>query len=139
MGIITLSCLTSSCAKTDTSNDLPKEQQIVGKWEINRVQLRLYYSGVFTKDTILSSLPTPQNFTQFDASNGFQLCYNSTSVQTGSYAWVGADSLISITSSNTYRWKMLTLTSKLFTTMSTSTSDSSFPGAKVETYYTLIR
>jgi len=137
MGIITISCFTS-CAKTDTSNDLPKEQQIIGKWEINRVQLRIYYSGVFTKDTIVPARPNPLNFTQFDASNGFQLCYNSAAVQTGTYAWSG-DTIISTTSTNTYNWKMLTLTDKLLTTVSTSTSDPSFPGAKVETYYTFIR
>ena len=119
--------------------DKPKEQQVVGTWSINRIQLRLYYSGIFYKDTIIPQIALPTNFVSFDATNNFQYCFNSAAIDNGAYQFIGADSLISTTPSNIYRWKMLTLTDVLFTVMSTSTNDPAFPGAKVETYQTFVR
>jgi hypothetical protein len=139
LGIVILSCTISSCTKPDNSSDAPKEQLVLGTWMINRVQLRIYYNNVFTKDTIVPNKALPKNFVQFDATSNFQYCYNSATINNGSYQWKGADSLISTTTSKTYRWKMLTLTDVLFTVMNTSTNDPAFPGAKVETYQTFVR
>ncbi|MBS1513189.1 MAG: hypothetical protein JST86_20300 [Bacteroidetes bacterium] len=133
------SCLFVSCAKTDHSSDLPKEQQVVGQWSINRIQLKLFYGGVFTKDSILPQKALPKNFVQFDANSNFQYCFNSSTINNGSYQFKGSDSLISTTSAKIYRWKWLTLTDVLFTVMSTSSSDPNFPGATVETYQTFVR
>lgn len=136
--VITISCF-SSCTKPDTSSDKPKEELVMGQWSINRIQLRLYYSGIFYKDTIIPQVYLPKNFVEFDAGNNFQYCFNSSTINTGTYQFSGADSVISTTPSNIYRWKMLTLTDVLFTVMSTSTNDPAFPGAKVETYQTFVR
>jgi len=119
--------------------DKPKEEQAIGQWSINRIQLRLYYNNVFAKDTILQAKSLPKNFVQFDSPSGFQYCFSSTTIDAGTYQWKGADSLIATTPSKIYRWKMLTLTDVLFTVMSTSTNDPAFPGAKVETYQTFVR
>ncbi len=139
VGIVILSCFASSCAKPDTSSDKPKEQQVIGEWFIDRVQLKIYYSNIFFKDTIIYRAPKPKNFVQFDANNSFKYCFNSYTINTGTYQFVGSDSLIATTPSKIYNWKMLTLTNEIFTVVSTSISDPVFPGAKVETYQTFGR
>jgi hypothetical protein len=139
IGIVVISFSASSCAKPDTSQDKPKEQQAIGVWSINRIQLRIYYSNVFNKDTIIPGKSLPKNFVEFDAASNFKYCFSSPTINTGTYLWKGADSLICTTPSKIYRWKLLTLTKVLFTVVNTSTSDPAFPGAKVETYQTFIR
>ncbi len=139
VGIVIICCFISSCTKPDTSSDKPKEEQAIGEWSINRVQLRIYYNNVFSKDTIVPGKALPKNFVSLDAGGNFQYCFGSTTINSGIYLWKGADSLISTTPSKIYRWKMLTLTNVLFTVMSTSTNDPAFPGAKVETYQTFVR
>ncbi|HQW83263.1 MAG TPA: hypothetical protein PK987_02320 [Ferruginibacter sp.] len=144
-GLLLFACLfiviflLNACAKKDHSTDLPKEQQIVGVWGINRVQLKLYSGSTFLKDTILPKTPKPKNFINFDANTGFEYKFNTTTSDIGTYQFSGSDSLIAVTPGSTYRWKMLTMTNVLFTLVNTSTNDPAFPGLKVETYYTLAR
>jgi len=129
-----------SCAKVDNGGvDKPKETLIQGSWSINRIQLKIYYNGVFNKDSIVKQKALPKNYVQFDGGTDFYYCFNSATINSGTYQLKGADSLISVTPSKTYRWKTLTLTNNLFTVMSTSTTDPGFPGAKVETYQTFVR
>lgn len=139
ISIVTLSCFISSCGKKETASNKPKEEAVIGSWWINRIQLKIYYNGTFYKDTIIPQTAKPKNFVQFDAPNDFLYCFNSTVINSGTYQFKGTDSLISTTPSAIYRWKMLTITDLLFTVMSTSTNDPSYPGAKVETYQTFIR
>ena len=54
-----------SCSKGKDTSNTPREQLVVGKWNINRVQLRIYYSGTFFKDTIIPQTPMPENFVKF--------------------------------------------------------------------------
>lgn len=138
-GLFTITIFTGSCAKSDNSADLPKQQLIVGEWYIARVQLRLYSGNSFIKDSIITNTPKPKNFVRFDAGSGFEYKYNTTSSNVGEYAFAGLDSIISITPAVTYRWKLLLLTKNLLTTSTTATNDPAFPGLKVETYYTLSR
>lgn len=138
-GIVTLSCFTTSCTKPDTTSDIPKEQHVVGEWWIERVQLKIYYNNVFLKDTIIDRKPTPKNFVQFNANNSYQYCFNSYTIDAGTYQFVGTDSLIATTPSKIFRWKTLLLTDDIFTVVNTSTNDPAFPGAKVETYQTFAR
>jgi hypothetical protein len=133
-----VSVIADSCAKPDHSADLPKEQQVVGKWSINRIQLKIYASGVFIKDTILQQTPHPVNYVQFDANGSFEYKFNTTTADVGTYQFVGADSLVSNSSPANYRWKMLTLTSVLFTVVNTTT-DPAYPGSVVERYQTFVR
>jgi hypothetical protein len=129
-----------SCAKVDDGGvDKPKETLVQGTWSINRIQMKIYYNGVFNKDSIVPQKALPKNYVQFDGSTDFYYCFNSPSINSGTYQFKGADSVISTTPSKIYRWKMLTLTDALFTVVSTSTTDPSFPGAKVETYQTFVR
>jgi hypothetical protein len=138
-GILALGCFTSSCTKATTEEAKPKEVLIVRDWWINRIQLKIYYNNTFFKDTILPNLSKPRNFSKIDADGSFQYCYNSATIETGTYQFKGTDSLIATTNLNTYRWKLLTIIDGLFTTVSTSTNDPAFPGAKVETYHTFTK
>lgn len=138
-GLFSITAILNSCAKTDHSADLPKQQQIVGQWSINRVQLKLYSGTTFLKDTILPKTPKPKNFISFDANGGFEYKFNTTTSNIGTYQFKGTDSLIAVTPGATYKWKMLLMTNVLFTQVNTSTNDPAFPGLKVETYYTLTR
>jgi len=137
-GLFSVSVIFSSCAKADHSADLPKEQQVVGSWFINRIQLKIYSGGVFIKDTIIPQTPKPKNFVSFDAAGGFEYRFNSTTSDIGSYSFVGNDSIVSTSAPKNHRWKMLTLTNKLFTVV-TKTTDPAYPGAVVEEYHTFIR
>lgn len=137
-GLFFLTALNISCSKTKDTVAKPKEQQVIGKWNINRVQLRLYYGGVFSKDTIIKQTPMPENFVKFEAPANFEYRFNKNTSDTGTYSFIGADSVISNVTSKVYRWKILTLTDVLFTVMNTST-DPAYPGATVETYQTFVR
>jgi len=137
-GLFSLSVISNSCAKPDHSADLPKEQQVVGKWNINRIQLKIYSGNVFLKDTIIPQTPKPENFVSFDEEGGFEYRFNSTTSDLGLYQFVGADSVVSNSIPKAYRWKMLTLTDVLFTVVSKGT-DPSFPGTTVERYQTFVR
>jgi len=128
----------TGCAKADTSTDLPKEQQVVGEWVINRVQLKLFQNGVFVKDTIIKSTPKPKNFVRFEADGGFEYKLNSTISDIGTYEFAGAGSLVTNSAPKTYNWTMLTLTNVLFTVVSKG-SDPAFPGYYVERYQTFTR
>lgn len=137
-GLFSIVFISASCSKKDTSADLPKEQQVVGTWSINRIQLRIYQGGVFLKDTIIKQTPHPTNYVKFEASGSFEYRFNTYSTDAGTYQFVGVDSVVSSSVPQNYRWKMLTLTNKLFTVVSTG-SDPGYPGAVVERYQTFVR
>ena len=126
------------CKKLADSSGQPRDQLIMGHWNINRIQLRLYNNGVFFKDTILKQTPKPENFVSFFAGGNFEYKFNTSTSDAGTYEIVGADSVISYVPGKAYKWKMLTLTNVLFTVMNTST-DPAFPGATVETYQTFVK
>ena len=136
-GLFSIIIISNSCAKPDHSTDLPKEQQVVGTWSINRIQLKLYSGSVFLKDTILQQNNYP-NYVKFDATGNFEYKFNATSPDAGTYQFVGADSVVSSSVPKNYRWRMLTLTTVLFTVVNTGT-DPAFPGLTVERYQTFVR
>lgn len=136
--IITFCSFLTACSKTEAGVNKPIEAT-EGRWDINRVQLRIYYGGVFFKDTIIPNRPQGENAVTIGAGNSFKFKYNSTVTDVGTFIYPGNDSIVATTSTTVYRWKMLTLTDVLFTAKSTSTSNPSFPGATVETYYTFVR
>ncbi len=137
-GLISLSILFSACEKADKSAILPKEQQVVGTWSINRIQLKIYINGTFIMDTILKQTPNPVNYVSFDANGGFEYKFNTASADVGTYEFAGGGSLITNSSPKSYDWTMLTLTNVLFTVVSKGT-DPAFPGALVERYQTFVR
>ncbi len=126
-----------SCTKEVAQSNKPIEN-IDGNWSINRVQVKLFYSGAFVKDSILTN--GGAFFTSFNkTTNAFTYKYRLPATETGTYITKGVDSIIATTNITTHRWKMITLTDVLFTAMKTSTTDPAFPGATVETYYTFVR
>ena len=137
-GLLFWCIILTSCSKTTDSSTIPKEQLIVGNWNINRIQLKLFYGGTFYKDTILPQTPMPVNYVKFDAAGNFEYKFNTSVADVGTYQFKGTDSVISTAAAKTYRWKILTLTDVLFTVMNTSTNPS-FPGATVEAYQTLVK
>ena len=136
--LLTVSVFTNSCAKPDHSADKPKEQQVVGKWSINRIQLKIFVNGTFIKDTILKQSPKPENYVQFEAAGGFEYRFNTNTSDIGTYEFAGGGLVVSNSSPNSYSWTMLTLTNVLFTVVSKGT-DPAFPGAFVERYQTFVR
>src|SRR6188768_3805993 len=90
-GLFLVSFLSNSCAKPDHSTDLPKEQQVLGKWSINRIQLKIFTGGVFVKDTIIKQTPHPENYVRFDGGGNFEYRFNSYSSDIGVYQFKGAD------------------------------------------------
>lgn len=136
-GLFSFSIFAGSCAK-DTSTSLPKEQLVVGKWVINRVQLKVYQNNVFVKDTIIKSTPKPENFVRFDANGGFEYKLNSTTSDVGSYEFSGPGTMVTNSLPKSYNWSMITLTDVLFTVV-TKGSDPAFPGAYVERYQTFTK
>jgi hypothetical protein len=136
--LFSLSTLINSCAKKDTSVSLPKDQAVVGKWVINRVQLKIFQGGVFVKDTIIKSTPKPENMVKFEANGGFEYKLNSTTSDLGTYEFVGASGLVTNSTPHSFNWTILTLTDVLFTAVSKG-ADPAFPGAYVERYQTFTR
>lgn len=137
-GLFCITVFSNSCAKADTSTGLPKEQQVVGEWVINRVQLRLFQNGVFIRDTVIKSTPKPKNFVRFDANGGFEYKLNSTTSDIGTYEFGSASTLVTNSLPKAYSWTMITLTDVLFTVVSKG-SDPAFPGYFVERYQTFTR
>jgi hypothetical protein len=127
-----------SCKKQEQEPNKPIENAI-GRWANNRVQLKIYYGGVFYKDSIMPFKAGNNFFTQLDADRKFQYSFNSRTIDVGTYVFKGQDSIIGTTPAKIYRWKLLTLTDVLFTTKNVSNNDPAFPGATVETYYTFTR
>ena len=136
-GLFSILGLASSCAKPDHSADLPKEQQIVGQWYISRLELNIFSGGVLVKDSIIPQLP--YNFVKFEETGDFAYRFNAPSANNGTYQFVGADSVVSVTPASTYRWKILMLTKNLLTVRNTTTNHPSFPGATVISYHTFGR
>lgn len=136
-GILISSLFFTSCEKTEAASNNPIES-VAGNWDINRVQVKIYYSGVFFKDSIISN-GGAYHITFDKGTQLFTYKYKAPGTEVGTYLTKGEDSVIATTNVTTYRWKMLTLTDHLFTARNTSNSDPAFPGATVETYYTFVR
>ncbi len=127
-----------SCTKSSVAASAPKEQLALGHWNINRMQLKIFYNGVFAKDSIVPQVFLPENYVEFGANGTFKYNFNTSIPQTGTYEWTGADDLNCVTSNTTYKWKKLTLIDVLFTVMSTKT-DPALPGATIEVYQTFVK
>jgi hypothetical protein len=129
----------TSCKKEEAAVNKPLAA-VSGRWFIERIQLRLYNGSVFVKDSIVPRAPKGSNFLDMDdATKAFQYRFNSYTTDIGTYVLKGTDSIIATTPANVYRWKMLTLTDEIFTARNVRSNDPSFPGMKVETYYTFAR
>lgn len=137
-GLIATSVILNSCAKADHSTDLPNDQQIIGKWSINRIQLKIYVNGVFIKDTILKQTPKPENFVQFQSGGGFEYRFNTATSDVGTFELTPVSKVVTNSSPQTYNWTILTLTDVLFTVVSKE-PDPAYPGALVERYQTFVR
>lgn len=137
-GMFSLPIFMNSCAKADTSTSLPNDQQVIGKWNINRIQLKIYVNGVFIKDTIVKQTPNPENFVQFQSNGGFEYRFNTGSSDLGTYEFAGASKMVTNSAPKTYNWTILTLTDVLFTVVSKE-PDPAYPGALVERYQTFVR
>lgn len=134
-----LSSLLTSCDKDENAATKSKEQLIVGTWEINRIQLKVFYGGFFTKDTILKQNPRPKNYVNFGAGGEFAYKWNLEALDAGTFQFKGADSIITTAIPDAHRFKLLTLTEDLLTLKNTYSNEPLFPGATVEKYHTLIR
>jgi hypothetical protein len=129
----------SSCAKDKDIPAVANAQQIIGKWGINRIQEKIYYNGVFVRDTIIKQNPQPYNNIIFGSAGEFQYKFNNVGADIGIYSFAGDNNVNTVAATSSYQWKILTLTNSLFTVMSSSTNDPNYPGALVERYQTFTR
>ncbi|MBP6430581.1 MAG: hypothetical protein KA319_02355 [Ferruginibacter sp.] len=129
----------SSCEKDESIATRSKDQLIVGNWEINRIQLKIFQGGVFVKDTILKQNPRPKNYVMFGSGGNFEYKWNLEATDKGTYQLKGADSIITNAIPDAHRFKLLMLTEDLLTLKTTCTDEPMFTGSVVEKYYTLIR
>ncbi len=136
--LFSVTIFANSCAKADTSATKPNDQQIIGKWKINRIQLKIFVNDVVIKDSILGYAPKPENFAKFESNGGFEYKFNSAISDIGNYDFEGSSTLFSISNPKSYSWTILTLTNTLLTLVSKG-PDPAFPGAYVERYQTLTR
>jgi hypothetical protein len=134
-----ITSLFTSCEKDETAATKSKEQLIVGTWEINRIQLKVYYGGVFTRDTILRQNPRPKNYVVFGGAGNFEYKWNLEATDKGTYQFKGADSIVTNAIPDAHCFKLLTLTEDLLTLKNTYSNEPLFPGATVEKFHTLIR
>ncbi len=135
---ITLLTVITSCKGGDPAIARPKEDLIVGKWSINRIQLKVYYSGALAKDSLVPQRPVPENYVIFNANRTMEYRFNKTTSDFGTYSFVGTDSIYAIIEGTTYKWKNLLLTETNFNVLNTTTSPS-FPGATLDAYQTFVR
>jgi len=130
----------NSCKKSDTADLASKEDLVLGRWYISRIQLKIYdNSGNFLRDTIIPPKPKPENFVIFGTDGSFEYRYNTSVSEFGDYSFSGADSVIANSDAHLFHWKILTLTKDLFTVVTRSHSDPYYPGADVENFKTFIR
>ncbi len=135
---ITLVIAVSSCKKGDPAIARPKEQLIVGKWSINRIQLKVYYGGALVKDSIAVQKPLPENYVLFNANGTLEYKFNKSTADAGTYTFVGSDSVYAVIAGETYKWKNLLLTETNFNVVNTSASPA-YPGGTLDTYQTFVR
>lgn len=127
-----------TCSKTDAVVKSDKELA-TGHWNINRIQWKVFYNGIFTRDTILKQSPKPENYVQFDANGAFKYQFNTSTPETGTYAWTGTDLIQISTTHLNFTWKKLTLISDGLFTLMRNTTSPVFPGATIEEYHTLVK
>lgn len=130
--------MAASCKKEDAAVARPKEQLIVGKWSINRVQVKAYVGSTLVKDSIFTNKPLPENFVTFDAAGNVEYRYNKATSDFGTYKFVGTDSVHATIAGVLYRWKNMLLTETNFNVINT-TAYPSIPGATADTYQTFVR
>lgn len=135
-----------SCKKVDKAVDRPKEALIQANWEINSITLKFYQGGVLVKDSIVKQDPKPRNYALFTGSGSGSVayCFNATASTTGTYAFVGTDSInASLTAgltgiSTSGNWYNQLLTETNFNVIGRGTS-ADFPGGYVDIYQCFVR
>ena len=126
-----------SCKKPSVDAK-PKEQLILGKWSINKIRISLVNNGVVLKDSTVPNTPQPENYVTFKADGSLEYKLNSTVTNTGTYHFVGTDSVYATIGTTLYKWKNLLLTDEIFNVQNTQTFPQ-FPGSTVETYQTFVK
>ncbi len=129
---------TFSCKKGDSAVARSKEELIVGKWSINRVQVKGYLSGALVADSVLPNTPKPENFAKFDGAGNIEYRFNKATSDFGTYIFKGQDSIHATIAGVLYRWKNLLLTETNMNVVNVSPYPA-IPGATAETYQTFVR
>ncbi len=136
LGII-FAAITPGCKKGIT-NPVTLDKA-AGKWSINAVRYQIYHGTLTPKDSTVPWRPNPENFVSFDGLSAMQYCFNNTVATPGAYAFAGTDSIDIYLDHDTRRWKILLLTETNFNIESTTTDNTSFPGATVVTFQGFVR
>ena len=108
-----------SCKKSNVDSK-PKEELILGKWSINKIRVALVNNmGVVINDSTAPNTPQPENYVSFKADGSLEYKFNSTITNTGTYHFVGEDSVYATIGTTLYKWKNLLLTTEIFNVQNT--------------------
>lgn len=110
-----------------------------GKWAINAIRYKIYYGTNDPKDSTVPWKPVVENYVSFDGVSRLEYCYNASTSTGGEYAFVPGDSIDIKLGTEIRRWKIDLLTNTNFNIETTSTNNTSFPGATVVTYQGFVR
>jgi hypothetical protein len=110
-----------------------------GTWYIHAIRYQIYDGTQTPQDSTVPWNPAPRNFVNFDGISKLQYCFNSPNATSGSYSFIGDDSIRITVGNEDARWKILLLTPTNFNIERTSTDNHTFPGALVVKYQSFVR
>jgi len=111
-----------------------------GKWSINAVRYKIYNGTQTPIDSTIPWRPVTENFVSFDGVSSLEYCFNSATSNEGTYSFSGTDSIdLRVAGHAPQRWRVLLLTETNFNIETTSTDNTSFPGATVVTFQGFVR
>ncbi len=98
--------------------------------------LRLIQITTLVKDSTLPYTPQPSNYINFNANGTLEYKFNSPTLQTGTYEFIGMDSIYAKIGGTQYRWQNLLLTTEIFNVKYTN---GNAPGTTIHTYQSFAR
>ena len=110
-----------------------------GKWSINAIRMQVLNGSTILTDSTVPWRPVVENFVTFDGISKLNYNFNKPTATAGNYTLYGYDSIRIQIGDDNRKWKILLLTTTNFNIETTSTNNSTYPGAKVVTFQGFVR
>ena len=110
-----------------------------GKWSINAIRMQVLNGSTILTDSTVPWTPVVENFVTFDGISKLNYNFNKPTATAGNYILYGYDSIRIQIGDDNRKWKILLLTTTNFNIETTSTNNSTYPGAKVVTFQGFVR
>ena len=110
-----------------------------GKWSINAIRMQVINGSTIITDSTIPWRPVVENFVTFDGISKLNYNFNKPTATAGNYTLYGYDSIRIQIGDDNRKWKILLLTTTNFNIETTSTNNSTYPGAKVVTFQGFVR